>query len=386
MAIDILLIEELLASEMLWQQSPSSLRAEATAMVASLIQDFARISGLRSAVLLSPTAAASFCQQQLLPPQVLSVITADGVAAWLQHPNLAPETIRRLLILAPEFSNLLVERLAAAESAIWRQTQLINLPSAAAAVFSDKYATARWLRQHALATPKTWLLTASQRDTFVQASGPADAGAASDGQSWFVIKPRDGAGCNQINLLQLPRDSVRQLDVVQHSELSGAASSEAAWILQRRVRGLSCSVSLIGQGTAGTAIILPPGRQRISRTREGRLQYRGGQIPCEPGAAALITRTAERFAAALGPFNGWLGIDVVVADSAGYRGKGEDVWIIEVNPRLCTSYIGYRELAGENLALRLLRLSDTESPIHWLTGKVHFNVSGGKAEVGLRDT
>lgn len=381
MAIDILLIEELLASEVLWQQSPSSLRTEAVAMVAALLQDFARIPGLRPAVLLSPAAAASFCQQQQqLPPQVQSVITAGGAAAWLQQPSLPPETIRRLMIIAPEFHNLLVDRLTAAESLVWRQTHVLNVSSVASAIFSDKFVTARWLRQHSLATPGTWLLTASECETLLKASASAKSDADSEGCSSFVVKPRDGAGCDQVHLLRLPRGFVRQLDGAQHS-----VPSEAAWILQRRVRGLACSISLIGQGTAGPAIILQPGRQRICRARGGLLTYRGGQIPCEPAAAAAITQTAEQFAAAIGPFDGWLGMDVVVHGASWNRRQGESVSIIEINPRLCTSYIGYRALAGENLAMRLLQLAPATTSVEVLTGNVSFSTHGGKLRVKLRD-
>ena len=375
MAIDILLIEELLASESLWQQSPPSLRAEATAMVAALVQDCAQIPDLQSAILLSPAAAASFRQHQLLPPQIVPVITNHGAADWLLHPSLTPESIRRLLILAPEFSSLLVDRLTAAQSSLWRQTQVLNLSSAMAALFSDKYATATWLRKHSLPTPNTWPLTSSARATLLDHS--CQATPAATPKRRFVVKPRFGAGCDQVSLLQL------EMNVAQQSQNSmRPLAAEADWILQRRARGHACSVSLIGQGTNRPAIILPPGWQRITRTSHGQLRYRGGQIPCEPDAAALIRHTASQFAAALGPFCGWLGIDLVVSLGPTPRRNSAAVQIIEINPRLCTSYIGYRRLTRENLVRHLLLLNDPAVPIRWLTESICFDADGGISQRG----
>ncbi|MGV2339820.1 MAG UNVERIFIED_CONTAM: hypothetical protein LVR18_39460 [Planctomycetaceae bacterium] len=57
MGPDLLLIEELLASQLLWLQSPDSLRGEAVSMVAAITQDLVAISGLRPAVLLCPAAS-----------------------------------------------------------------------------------------------------------------------------------------------------------------------------------------------------------------------------------------------------------------------------------------------------------------------------------------
>jgi predicted ATP-grasp superfamily ATP-dependent carboligase len=371
MVIDLLLIEELLASESLWLQSPPSLRAEATAMVAALIHDLAHIPGLQSAVLLSPTAAAGFRQQQLLPPQVLTVISEHGAAEWLQHPSLPPETIRQLLILAPEFSSLLVDRLTAAESPPWRQTQVLNLPSRMAAVFSDKFATEHWLRQHALATPQTWLLSRSERNLLLQSSRLAQNHNPRSAR--FVLKPRCGAGCDQVTLLRLSKNIRQQL---QNTPDRTGLTAESDWILQRRVQGRACSVSLLGQGTLGPTIILPPGLQRITKSTNGRLHYRGGQIPCDPAAATLITDVAQHFADALGPFRGWLGVDIVVSTNS----QHPSAQIIEVNPRLCTSFIGYRQLARENLALRLLLLTDPSTPVQWLTGTVCFKADGDTTE------
>ncbi|MFL5341148.1 MAG: hypothetical protein ACJ8F7_13455, partial [Gemmataceae bacterium] len=52
--------------------------------------------------------------------------------------------------------------------------------------------------------------------------------------------------------------------------------------------------------------------------------------------------------------------------------------VIEINPRLTTSYIGLRELAETNLAEVMLRLAEGREPppIRWRPGTVEFTSDG----------
>ncbi|MBX3438046.1 MAG: ATP-grasp domain-containing protein, partial [Planctomycetaceae bacterium] len=72
----------------------------------------------------------------------------------------------------------------------------------------------------------------------------------------------------------------------------------------------------------------------------------------------------------LSPLDGYIGFDIVVPvdDSA-------HPLIVEINPRLTTSYLGYRKLAAENLAARMLTPS-SDSLWQWLAGDVDFASDG----------
>jgi len=355
MPIDLLLIEELLASESLWLQSPPSLRNEAVAMVSAITQDLAAISSLNSAVLLSPASAASPFLQSLLPTTVRRCVTSREPGDWLRQPDLPLDSMHHLLIVAPEFDGILVNRLQAAENGPLSHARRLNLSSRLAAVFSDKFATARWLEQHQLPTPKTWLASEADRQQLTTLPARPSEQRACHG----VLKPRFGAGCDQVLLVpELPAPS----RLTDHPDI-------APWVLQQRIRGRACSISLIGQGHCRPALILPPGRQRIKADVDGRLHYHGGQFPCHPDVAPVIVAVAEQFRAAVGPFRGWLGLDVVV-DSAPSRAP--TATIIEVNPRLCTSCIGYRQLTSENLTHRMLFPEASAEPVCWQTRTVRF--------------
>lgn len=355
MFIDLLLIEELLASESLWLQSPRSLRDEAAAMVSAIAQDLAAISGLNTALLLSPASAASPTLQSLLPTAVRRCVTSREPGDWLRQPDLPPNSIHHLLIVAPEFDGILVDRLQAAENGPLSHARRLNLSSSLAAVFSDKFATARWLEQHQLPTPQTWLASEENR----QQLRALPAGPPERRSCHGVLKPRFGVGCDQVLLVpELPAPS----PLTDNPDV-------APWVLQQRSRGRACSISLIGQGHHRPALILPPGRQRIKADGDGRLHYHGGQFPCHPDIAPVIVAVAEQFRVALGPFRGWLGLDVVV-DTAPSRPLRAT--IIEVNPRLCTSCIGYRQLTSENLTHRMLFPEASAEPVCWHTKTVRF--------------
>jgi predicted ATP-grasp superfamily ATP-dependent carboligase len=68
---------------------------------------------------------------------------------------------------------------------------------------------------------------------------------------------------------------------------------------------------------------------------------------------------------------GYVGFDVVVPfDSP------RQPLIVEINPRLTTSYLGYRALADDNLAERLLASAPSHIPICWKSGSVAFLPDG----------
>jgi hypothetical protein len=57
--------------------------------------------------------------------------------------------------------------------------------------------------------------------------------------------------------------------------------------------------------------------------------------------------------------SGYIGFDLIMTDAA------PRVRIVEANPRLTTSYIGYRCLTSENLAARMIFPDAAHEPIAW---------------------
>jgi hypothetical protein len=115
---------------------------------------------------------------------------------------------------------------------------------------------------------------------------------------------------------------------------------------------------------------LPAGRQDVDLD-EG--IYRGGAIPLEPSYDQRAARLARQALLAMPRSRGFVGLDMVLGDNP----DGEDDVVIEINPRITTSYVGLRVATGLNLAAAILdpghelEIPDILSPVQFTAdGKI----------------
>lgn len=163
---------------------------------------------------------------------------------------------------------------------------------------------------------------------------------------WPVVaKPVCGCGSLDVKLLPSAEAAAKQWS-------EGGFSAR----VEEYHPGLPVSVSFL-VGPKQT-IALPPCLQMLSE--DGSFTYLGGLAPIDPPLAERATQLASRAVAALPKAGGWIGVDLVLgADPTG----AEDV-VIEVNPRLTTSYIGLRKLvAPTNLVEAMWKLQYGRKPL-----------------------
>ena len=374
----LLVAEFLLANSDAARCAVPSMLEEAEAMLSAVVSDFARLPDVDVTVLLSAEAAARFSESQMFH-------TSDGRnSVVIQRGELRPDTLptilrdesqqaafNAVLLIAPECDGVIVSLLkAVAESAALPMLSL-NLEWRLAGIFADKRATDVWLRQHAIATIPTRTIDDTTADllrgTLTQTpvmDNVTDIHRPNLDQL-AVLKPRDGAGADSVRIVQFNHR--------QFQDLPPQCSETDRWILQPFMPGVACSVGFIGGGERGPAIILPPARQYI-RVTDGEVSYHGGQIPCQSSIASRIAPVAAKIAAALGSFHGYVGADLLVDLSVPEDSEGS-VRVVEVNPRLCTSYVGYQALAEDNLAAWIL-LQHNGNAIRWKPGTVTFSANG----------
>jgi hypothetical protein len=183
-----------------------------------------------------------------------------------------------------------------------------------------------------------------------------------------VLKPRWGAGSQ----------SVRRIDRFPAKDLP-AVEIACPSRLERYCPGLPVSVAFL----CGPASRFPliPCRQHLSQ--DGRFEYQGGSLPLEPTLARRAVRLAEAAIAALPRPTGYLGVDLVL----GSHPSGEDDAVIEINPRLTTSYVGLRAAAGGgvNLAEAMLDVRLGRQPrLSFRPEKLRFTPAGW-VEQSVRD-
>lgn len=259
-----------------------------------------------------------------------------------------------VIIIAPEIGGALLERVRWVEAAGgW----LLSPGSEFVELAADKHATCRRLASAGVRTPHgVWLRPG---DSF-----PLDFPYPA------VLKPRHGAGSQDLLLVRDPTNI---------GALTALAKAESPQRLEAFMPGLAASVAVLC-GPAGQ-VILPACRQRLSD--DGTFRYLGGRLPLP---APLDRRAAEHAKSVLDAFPpaiGYVGIDLVLGGAE----DGSRDAVIEVNPRLTTSYVGLRKSLGVNLAELMVQLaagSHTEwewnprAVVFTADGDVHFDDSAAR--------
>jgi predicted ATP-grasp superfamily ATP-dependent carboligase len=280
--------------------------------------------------------------RQLSGVEVVAVETADE-AAFRQEAARADGT----LVIAPESDSILETRCRWVEEVGGR---LLGPSSAAVGWAADKLTLARRWQEHGLPTPPSRLLL------------PGDAPSSNN---WPVVcKPRRGAGAQATFVV---RNSTELSAVRQRAESQGQAGE---LIVQPFVRGTAASVAwLIGPSQR---IPMLPAAQHLSGDHQ--LHYQGGEIPLPPDLAHRAVQWTDRAIACVDGLLGYVGVDLILGDAA----DGSRDSLIELNPRLTTSYIGLRAMAKTNLAMSWLRIVNGEPAAapEWKAGAARFEANG----------
>jgi len=164
-----------------------------------------------------------------------------------------------------------------------------------------------------------------------------------------VLKPIDGAGSEEVVIID-----------DWNSWCPNLSRPLSSYCLEAFVEGTPVSVSVVGSGDGYE--LLTPTKQLFDQSRrsEGLMgEYVRGEYPITPATSARALRLARQAVEALPPTRGYFGIDMVIGE---LNGQPNDV-LIEINPRLTSSYLKLREIYPENLAMLILEKATTPVPV-----------------------
>jgi len=288
---------------------PASLVREGLMMLKALLDGLDEIPGLDVTVMLDARL-----WDELAPPTVEIAVIGPQDDCLERFEQLA-EGHDAVWPIAPEFEAILftlsqtVERLG---------KTLLAPASEAVRLAADKYATYHCLLSRQIPTVATRLF---------------DECVGFPGES--VVKPIDGAGCGDSYLLRNADDFERA---------AGRLRGTGNYILQPHVQGEKTSLSCLFKN--GQAWILSVNLQQFDIVDN---QYRLAAIRVNHGFdPSPYQDLAAQIARAVPGLWGYAGIDLIETP--------EQALVLEINPRLTSSFAGLNSALGINVAALVLQL------------------------------
>jgi predicted ATP-grasp superfamily ATP-dependent carboligase len=309
----ILVIEYATSGGLLERPWFAPFRAEGSAMLRCLAADVGDVPGAVVHVALDAAAIGMPLSDAVQRHGVVSDVRPrwDAIAA----------EVDAIWAIAPESDGIL------GEIAQWIEGNgriALGCPPGAIATAASKQATVDLLSSHGIATVPTLRCA-------------PDIDLPPSGHGW-VVKPDDGVAAEGARLLATANDVRRWC--------AGDPTAERS-VVQPFVPGTPISMSLLAQ--RGAAWLLACNVQDVRRCADG-FVYCGGVVGGAEALRPVLAPIADAVAAALPDLWGYVGVDLVVHD--------DRPLVLEINPRLTTSYIGLRESIGINPAELVVRLVD----------------------------
>ena len=297
-----------------------SLLIEGRAMVTALANDFLRLPNFRVDLLADVRILPELESLQGLDN--LNITPVDSPSTHSQAFGELCKNCDKSLIIAPEFNGNLSRLTFFAEQ---NGGELLSPNSDFVTIFSDKHQSLARLRALGIQTSVGRLLTSPQ-DLPLDWVFPA------------VAKPNDGAGSYGARRVEC-RTEVPDLDWTL-----------GPYCIEQFCPGAAVSVAVL-MG-ARSSYVLAPCLQRLSE--DGTFRYLGGSVMTPGPLTRRATAIGRRVADVLPSTVGYIGVDLVLGDAD----DGSNDFVIEINPRLTTSYVGLRVSADGNLAGAMLRAAD----------------------------
>lgn len=314
----ILVVEYVTGGGFIDETLPAALLHEGQGMLTALLDDLLDIDSV----------AVCITRDYRLSAEAMSAKSAR-LSVFRIEPQLKLQAILPQLIqqcdavwpIAPETANALTEICQLVETA---GKTLLSSAAEAVAMSGDKLKTYACLKRHKIPVIPTRLFSAKHNFS----------------PQWRVIKPLDGVGCEDVCLLDNEADLQR---------LITAIDTQQQYILQPFINGRAMSLSCLFK--QGMAWLISCNEQSIDII-DGKFILRACIVNAMPDQDGRYQLLIERMASAIPQLWGYVGIDLIET--------AHGPQIVEINPRLTTSYVGLRKALGINIAEQVLRIMNAQ--------------------------
>lgn len=187
----------------------------------------------------------------------------------------------------------------------------------------------------------------------------------------LIIKPLMGVDCEDIVIIE----DIKDLSY----DLENIFKPGSRVLVQEYIEGIDISVSLLSDGKKAVPISL---NKQFVELKDDKGTYLGGKIPFESKYKDEAFEIATCAVESIDGLKGFLGVDLLINSD---EKDVYSVYLLEINSRFTTPYVGLKQIAGFNIADSIIKLIDGELDINELDisldGEVEFKKSGESLEI-----
>jgi len=288
------------------QTLPESLAKEGSLMLQAVLDDFAKLRQIKITVMLDwrfvDRINSHYATTDIIKPE------QDYQQRFLQLAQQADA----IWPIAPESDGIL-QQLCQTVTDLGKI--LLTSNAAAVALAGNKYLSYQRLCQYKIATVNTHLLNAFRFTT-----------------GEWLVKPVDGVGCQDSYIIN------------NETDLAKLVGSPENYLIQPHLQGQKTSLSCLCK--QGRAWLLSVNIQHFAIENQ---QYQLTSITVNQSSQhSRYQPLCQAVAAAMPDLWGYVGIDLIETR--------DDILVLEINPRLTTSFTGINRALGINVAEQVLRL------------------------------
>ena len=234
----------------------------------------------------------------------------------------ASDICERQIIVAPEIENALFDitlRFGVGKKLASPDTDVVKIGS-------DKWTTYQFLSKQGINTPDSFLIQNDRLDRILPQA---------------IIKPRFGAGGLGVSPLNLGDEPAEDFRATIRERLHETGLNSDSILVQGFVPGLPVSIAV--WNTEKDCFTFPSMLQRFDSDS---FNFSHAEGPLEPELHQRATTLINQVVKALPDFRGYLGVDMILGP--------KDDSVIDINPRLTTSFCQTRKLIPPGTVKRLL--------------------------------
>jgi hypothetical protein len=321
--MQILIYEHASGGGYLGERLPLDILSEGYGMLRSLVSDL-KAAAHKTTVLLD--SRVGMLNPPLEADKTILVSSSAGLDKKLKK---LIKKVDATYVIAPE-SNQTLRRLVELVEAFGGTS--LNSHVNAIEKASNKMATYETLRREKLRVPETAMINLkdSVRDVKRQVRKLGFP---------LVFKPLDGVGCCGLSVVENESHLAKAVKKIER------LSECRDFVVQRLINGVAVSVSLLSTGDEALPITLNQQLVALASPSENS-EYMGGLVPFSHRLEKEALRAAQAAVESIKGLKGYVGVDLVLTE--------KEAFIMEVNPRLTTSYIGLRKVVNFNPAKAIL--------------------------------